>query len=120
MPATHRKTDRLARCRSIRDAALIVVHQEGWINTSGGSAPVRAKVASVGTLSMAHNNPFLPFPGSRLPYSLDIWSEGRKVFSVCWNHADTELEVVAFKSGPWTDSLLPVRPPPPLSLVPKG
>jgi len=117
---------RLQEALQLRDAALAALKARGEMSAVYG-VPGRVLTADLGDLSILHSTPFqklhLPTPdlafkaalfeqetGKKatlnLPYGLDIWSAGRKVFNLEWSDDDHEVKLVTFKRGAWEASLL--------------
>lgn len=90
---------------------MVVFAATSCIDRTGSEGPVDGlagpiKTASVGLLSFAMRTPKSMAHGES-SYGLDIWQEGKKVFSVCWNSPQIkDYEVVTFKRGPWVPQLL--------------
>jgi hypothetical protein len=43
-------------------------------------------------------------------YGIDIWYEGKKVLSICWNsNLYKDYEVVSLKRGPWIPAVLDLK-----------
>jgi hypothetical protein len=113
------------RALQIRNASLEALRTRG-IMTQVGGLPGRTQTATLGDLKMMYRTPFQRLPAAskdvqytrallkqrgqrasrNLEYGLDIWEPGGKVFNFEWSQDDEELQIVAFKRGPWEDVLL--------------
>lgn len=114
---------RLETATRLRDAALSKLRAEGTLDRLGGTNDIgRILRGKIGALTMVLRTPFNRLPpltedmkynsalfGRRphtLPYGLDIWAEGGKVFFVEWND-EGEIDLVSFKRGEWEKTLIP-------------
>jgi hypothetical protein len=99
---------RYDRAIEIRAAALAVIRRIGRIERIGGKNPARVERAELGDLTIMHNgrsNPVPALPG-QCPYSVNIWTSGRKVFLVSWDDTDPQMEITTFVKGDWCEALL--------------
>ena len=118
--------DRLQAALQLHDAALAALKARGEMSAIDGVSG-RVLTADLGELSILHTTPFQKLhlltpdlalkaalfemeTGKKatlnLPYGLDIWSAGRKVFNLEWSDGDHQVKLVTFKRGAWEASLL--------------
>ena len=115
---------RQIQVRSIRDAALRVVHEDGELEETNGPPLL---VASAGRFTIGHMTPFqyrqLPDPPEEVKirarldgrseepnegygYGLDIWVRGEgKVLNVLWSEGQP-MKIVSFRRGDWEAEFL--------------
>jgi hypothetical protein len=115
-------TERMQSALMLRDRAVSLCHRDGTWEAcqTPSNTPLRILVATCGDLTFSHRTPFQRLPPapilqdhtravlmqrapSTLPYGLDIWAHGKKVFSVQWG--GDVVEIISFQRGEWEQRL---------------
>lgn len=95
-----RRIQKLALAQAISQAALVMLNKHGQTEIICGG---KCLTYEAGRIKMIHTTPFTNLYGTPAPYGLDIWFDGKKVFSFWWDPED----IVCFKYGPWMNSFVP-------------
>ena len=106
------RMSRAERAQAVRDLAIAFARAHGRVSSG-------ISMACKPPLDVWHRTPFHRLPkvpdrqkyalavsgkSRNLPYGLDIWYEGKKVFNIEWDDSG-RFEILSFRRGPWEREL---------------
>ena len=102
--APKRATPRLVAARKVRDAVMLNSHAPGWSANADVPALTSREMRSIDGIALRIE---LMAPEAGAPiHTLNIWSDGAKVFNFEWSEIDEKAEKLRFfKAGDWADDI---------------
>ena len=90
----------------ITNAALTCINRWG-VSEPGGNTLGPVMVLRHVSFMIAYRTPTAMIACPSSTFSIDVWYEGKKVFSTFWNsHTFRDYDLISLKRGPWIPVLL--------------